>query len=92
MKQKEDENLEDFVEIFLYILQNNKHVGLNEETTRTLFLRLVRDEYVDILNLMDSRDVYQLPLSEIHEHCRKYSRSRSKVGKGVHDPLIRVTK
>lgn len=53
---------------------------------------MVRDEYVDILNIMGSRDVSQLPISEIHELCKKYLRSRSKVGKGNCDPLTRVTK
>ena len=80
MHQREDENLEDFVEIFLYNLQKNKHVVLNEETQKIHFLRAIRDEHVDILNLMGSRVVCQLPLFEIHDLCRKYS-SINMVGK-----------
>ena len=47
---------------------------------------------MDILNLMGSRYVSQLPLSEIHDLCRKYSRSRNKVGKEAHGSLTRVMK
>ena len=62
MQHKENENLEDFVLRFLYNLQNTKQAGMNEETTKNIFLREIRDGYVDILNLMGSEDVSQLPL------------------------------
>ena len=32
-------------------------VGLNDDTTRILFLRGISDEYIDILKLMGYRDV-----------------------------------
>ena len=77
MHQREDKNLEDFVERFLYNLQKTKHTTLNDDTIKTLFLRGVRYEYADLLNLMGSRDVYELPLADIYNLCNKYSRSKS---------------
>ena len=73
-------------------MKKTKQEGLNEETKKNIFLRATKDEYVDILNLMGSGDVSQLPLLEIHDLCRKYSRSRNMVGKGICGPLTRVTK
>jgi hypothetical protein len=63
MQQKEDESIEDFVERFLYNLQKSKHARLNDETLGIIFLREVRDEYIDILNLMGFEDVSQPPLA-----------------------------
>ena len=38
---------------------------------------------MDILNLMASGDVSQKSFEDIVEMCRKHSRSKAKVGKGV---------
>ena len=92
MMQKEDEKLEEFVERFLYNLQKTRHIGLNEDTINTLFLRGIRDEYLDVLNLMGARDISKLPLAYIYKLCIKYSCSKSKSGKGVRDSWSRVTK
>ena len=41
---------------------------------------------------MGYRDVSQLLLADVYALCKKYSRRRSKVGKGLRDPMKRVTK
>ena len=83
MQQREEASLEYFIEIFLYNIQKAKHTCLNEETVRTLFLGGIKDEFIDILNLMDSGDVSQFPIVDIHELCRRYSRIKAKSKKGI---------
>ena len=72
MKQQEDESLEDYLEIFLYNYKKYKQI-LNTNTFRTIFLKGIQDEYIDILNLMGSGDISQLTFEDICTLCRKYS-------------------
>lgn len=65
---------------------------MKEDIIITLLLRGVIDEYVDVLNLMGFRDVSQLPLADIYNFCRKYSWSRSKLGKVFRDSISRVSR
>eukprot|EP00253_Pinus_taeda_P005658 PITA_05658 len=81
MTQQEDESLEEYLERFSYNLQKSKQHSLNQETIRTIFLKGVRDDYLDILNVMGKGDISNLLFEEIVELCQKYSRGRSKIGK-----------
>jgi hypothetical protein len=92
MAQQEEENLEDYLEIFLYNLQKSKHNSLNFDVIRTIFLKGLHDEYIDILNLMGSDDISSLPFEQIANLCRKYSRGKAKAGKSQRDSLSKVTK
>jgi hypothetical protein len=92
MSQQEYENLEDYLETFLYNLQKSKHNYLSSDVIHTIFLKGIRDEYIDILNLMGSSDISSLPFKKNVELCRKYSRGKAKDGKGQRDALSRVTK
>jgi hypothetical protein len=71
MQQFEEEILEDYLEIFLYNYQKTKQFGLNTTTFRTIFFKCFRDDYIEVLNLMSSGDVYQKPFSDIVEYCKK---------------------
>jgi len=93
MVQKEDENLEDLLEIFQYNLKRAKMSNLDEETLKSILLKAIRDEWIDILNMMGKGDISQLPLCDIAELCVHLSRGKSKIGKGPRDPsLIRANK
>jgi hypothetical protein len=92
MKQHVEESLEDFVNRFLYVLQKTKPGTLSDETTKTIFLMEILEEYIDVLNFMGSNDISHLPFVDICNSCRKYSRSRAKSGKGIRDTFSRVTK
>ena len=81
MTQQEDESLEEYLERFAYNLQKSKQHSLNQEIVRTIFLKSIRDEYLDILNVMGKGDISNLPFDEIVELCHKYSRGRSKAGR-----------
>lgn len=51
MTQKEDESLEDLVERFVYNFKREKMDNLDEETLKSLLLRAIKDEWIDLLNL-----------------------------------------
>ena len=92
MTQHEDENLEGYLEIFLYNLQKSKQSSLNLDTIRTIFLKGIRDEYINVLNLMGAGDISFLPFDQISELCRIYSRGRAKTGKDPRESLSKVSK
>jgi hypothetical protein len=92
IQQLEDESLEDYMEQFSYISQKSKYHDLPDEAVRTLFLKGISEEYIEILNLMESCDISHKPFTEICEMCRNYSRSRAKNGKSVRDPYSRNLK
>jgi hypothetical protein len=93
MVQKEDENLEDLLERFQYNLKRAKMSNLDEETLKSLLLKAIRDEWIDILNMMGKGDISQLPLHDIAELCVHLSRGKSKTQKGPRDPsLLRANK
>ena len=93
MIQREDESLEDLLEIFQYNLKRAKMSTLDDETLKALLLKAIRDERIDILNMMGKGDISQLPLSDIAELCIHLSRGKSKTQKGPRDPsLLRANK
>ena len=72
--------MEDFLERFNYIFQKYKYNTLLEDVVRTLFLKGILEEYIEILNLMAVGDIYHKSFDEICELCRKYSSSRATWG------------
>ena len=48
---------------------------------RKIFLRGIRKEYLDDLNLMGKGDISNLPFDEIAYLCEKYSRIKARSGK-----------
>ena len=60
MNQEEDEILEDLIERFMFNVKREKLHHLGFDTLKTLLLRTIRDEWIDILDLMSRGDVYQL--------------------------------
>ena len=64
MTQKEDECLEYLVERFTYNIKRSKLHELELDTLKALLLEVIRDERINLLNLM-RKDVSQLPFQEI---------------------------
>ena len=54
---------------------------------KAILLKAIRDEWIDILNMMGKGDISQLPLSDIVELCVHLSRGKSKIEKGARDPF-----
>ena len=59
MQQSEEEILEDYMERFLYNYQKIKQFSLDTTMIRNIFLKDVRDKYIELMNLMIYGDVYQ---------------------------------
>ena len=83
MNQREDEILEDLIERFMYNVKREKLHHLGSDTLKTLLLRTIRDERIDLLDLMNKGDVYQLWFEEICETCKHISRGRERVSKST---------
>ena len=62
MLQKEDENLEDLLERFKYNIKRAQMENLDQDTLKALLLKTIRDEWLDILNMMGKGDISQLTL------------------------------
>jgi hypothetical protein len=92
MQQKEDEIPEDYLERFLYNYQKSKLFTIYPTAVRIVFLKGLRDNCIEFLNLLSSGDVHQKPFVEIADYCRRYSRGQAKTGKGSRDPFSRNTK
>ena len=76
--RKDDESLEDYVERFHYNLQRSKHSDLDHEILKTIFIRGMRDDFLDTLNLLGKGDISQEPFAEIIKLCLRCSRGSSK--------------
>ena len=81
MTQHEEENLEDYLERFLYNLQKSKQSSLNFDTIRTIFLKEVRDDYINVLNLMGASDISFLPFDQISKLCKNIPEEKQKLEK-----------
>jgi hypothetical protein len=92
IQQLEDDTLEDYMERFGYISQKSKYHDLPEDAIRDIFLKVILEEYLEILNLMASSDISHKPFYEICEMCKKYSRNRAKTRNNVRDPYNRKLK
>jgi len=83
MNQREDESLEDLRERFMYNVKREKLHHLGSDTLKTLLLRTIRDEWIDLLNLMSRGDVYKVSFEEICETLKHISRGKARVGKST---------
>ena len=81
MMQKEDESLEDLVEIFSYNIKISKMYNLDDETIKSLLLKYIRDEWIDLINLIGKGDVSQLSFREFFYLCKHISRGKVRTGK-----------
>ena len=88
MNQKEDEILEDLVDIFTYNVKISKLHNLGSDTLETLLLNAMKDEWIDLLNLVGKRYVSKLSFPEICEMCKNISRGKSKYRRSCQDPIM----
>ena len=92
MTQGEEESLEEYIERFQYNLQRSKQRKLGKETLKTLLLKGIQAEYLEVLNLMGTGNVFQLAYGDICELCRSYSRGNFKNGKNYSNPSFQSLK
>ena len=92
MIQGEDESLEDYVDRFHYNLQKSKHKHLEKEILKTLLLKGIKDEFLELLNLIGKCDVFQLSYDDVCELCIRYSRGISKASNNSREASCLVSK
>ena len=52
----------------------------------------IRDDCIEVLNLLSSGDVHQKPFAGIADYCRRNSRGQAKTGKSPRDSFSRNTR
>ena len=62
--------------------------NLDGDTLKALLLKAIRDEWIDILNMMGKGDIYQLSFPKIFELSIHISRGKSRIGKILRDHVV----
>ena len=65
MQQLDDESLEEYLECFLYHFHKSRGAHIEEKMVRTVFLKGLRDECIETLNLLSGGDIYKKCFAEI---------------------------
>jgi hypothetical protein len=78
MSQKEDETLEDFVERLQYNLQRSGHPDVSKDILKTILLKGVREDCLDILNMLGKGDISKESYEDIVDLCKRCSRGSTK--------------
>ena len=81
MVQKEDESLEDFMERLLYIVQRVGQMNMGLDVLKIILLHGIKDDFLDMLNLLGKGDIPKEPFGNIVELCKRYSRGSSRNNK-----------
>jgi hypothetical protein len=93
MVQKEDENLEDFVERIQYNLQRSRHPDVSKDILKTILLKGVRDESLDMMNMLGKGDISKEPYDVIVNLCKRCSRGAARnISSGRDTTFSRVQK
>jgi len=90
MVQKEGENLEDFVERLQYNLQRSEHPNVSKDILKTILLKGVRDDFLDMLNMLGKRDISKESYDEIVNLCKRCSRGAANKSKSRDNTYSRV--
>ena len=70
MVQHDDESLDDFVERLLYNVQRLGHTTIRRDVLKIIMLRGIREDFLDMLNLLGKGDISKKPVVHIVESCR----------------------
>ena len=71
---KEDESLEDFMERLEYNVQRLGNLDLDTDILKTILLRGIKDEHLDMLNHLGKWDISNESYQDILILCRRSSR------------------
>ena len=78
MVQKEVESMEDFVERLLYNVQRAGQTNMGLDVLKIILLHGIRDDFLDIINLLGKGDISKESFKKIVELCKRYSRGSSR--------------
>jgi len=83
MTTKENETLEEYVERFQYNLDRSPYNTLAGEILKYTLIKGMKDEWVEMLNLMGRGDIYQEKDDNIAQLCIRCSRSSKQIRSGI---------
>ena len=78
MVQKYAEILEDFLERILYNVQRSGHTTNGRDVLKIIMLRGIREEFLDMLNMLGKGDISKKYFDHIVDLSRRYSRGSSR--------------
>ena len=89
MIARENETLEEYVEIFQYNLQRSPYGTLPGEVLKATLIKGMKDEWVETLNLMGKGDIYQETYDDIVQLCIRCSRVSMRTKSEIQSPITR---
>ena len=81
MVQRDDESLEFFFERILYNVQRAGQTNMGLYVLKIILLSGIRDDFLDMLNLLGKGDISKESFEKIVELCKRYSRGSSRNNK-----------
>ena len=81
MVQRDDESLETFVERILYNVQRAGQTNMGIDVLKIILLHGIRDDCLDMLNLLGKGDISKESFEKIVELYKRYSRGSSRNNK-----------
>ena len=78
MVQEDYESLEDFVERILYNVQRARQTNMELDVLKIILLCGIRDDFLDMLNLLGKGDISKESFENIMELCKRYSKGSSR--------------
>ena len=81
MVQKDEEILEYFVERLLYNVQRDGQTNMGLDVLKIILLHGIREDFLDMLNLLGKEDISKESFEKIVELCKRYSRGSSRNNK-----------
>ena len=81
MVQRDDESLKDFVERILYNMQRAIQTNMGLDVLKIILLHGIREDFLDMLNLLRKGDISKESFEKIIELCKRYSRGSSRNNK-----------
>ena len=79
--QNDEESMEYFVERLMYNVQRVRQTNMGLYVLKIILLRGIRDDYLDMLNLLGKGDISKECFEKIVELCKRYSRGSSRSNK-----------
>ena len=78
MVQRDKEKLEDFVERLLYNVQRSRQTNMGLDVLKIILLHGIREDFLDMLNLLGKGDISKESFENIIELCKRYSKGSLK--------------
>ena len=86
MTSKEDEILEEYIEIFQYNLQRSPYTTLPRDVLKATLIGNMEDAWIEMLNLMGKGDIYKEEYDDIVKLCIKCLQGSTQTNHGTRDP------